>query len=163
MALNVQECQKFKGGNIMFGLTPFNRNVIRRTDEKNPMSDWIDDFFSDDFFPMRSLRHDTFKVDVREEDKSYLIEADMPGVKKDEVSLEYHDGYLSISINKDESKEEDNKQYIHRERRICSMHRTLNMGDIDSDKIEASLKDGILSIRAPKMESVDTKKHIQIK
>ncbi|MFH2117276.1 MAG: Hsp20 family protein [Bacillota bacterium] len=148
---------------MMFGLTPFNRNVIRRTNEQNPLSDWIDDFFSDDFFSMRSLRHDTFKVDVKEESNAYLIEADMPGVKKEEVHLEYHDGYLSILIEKKETKEEENKNYIHRERKVCSMHRTLNLGDLDSDQIEASLKDGILSVKAPKATQVETKKRIEIK
>jgi len=148
----------------MFGLTPFNRNVIRRTNEQNPLSDWIDDFFSDDFFPMRSLRHDTFKVDVKEENNAYLIEADMPGVKKDEVHLEFHDGYLSISIQKEEAKEEEeNKQYVHRERRQCSMHRSLYLGDLDSDKIEASLKDGILTVKAPKAVQVETKRSIEVK
>lgn len=147
----------------MFGLTPFNRNVIRRTDDQNSLSNWIDDFFSDDFFPMRSLRHDTFKVDVKEEKDHYLIEADMPGVKKEEVALDYHDGYLTISINKNEEKEEDNKNYIHRERRTCSMHRTFNMGDLESDQIDASLKDGILTIKAPKAKVTETKTRIEIK
>ena len=147
----------------MFGLTPFNRNVIRRTNEQNPLTDWIDDFFSDDFFPMRSLRHDAFKVDVKEENDAYLIEADMPGVKKEEVKLEFHDGYLNIGIEREEKKEDENKNYVHRERRLCSMHRSLYLGDLDSDKIEANLKDGILVVKAPKAVQVETKKQIEIK
>jgi len=147
----------------MFGLTPYNRNVIRRTNEQSPLTNWIDDFFSDDFFPMRSLRHDTFKVDVKDENNVYLIEADMPGVKKDEVHLEFHDGYLNISIEREESKEEDDKQYVHRERRLCSMHRSLYLGELDADKIQANLKDGILKVSAPKAVPVENKKRIEIK
>ena len=147
----------------MFGVTPFNKSVVRRKGEPETFSDLIDDFFGDDFFPLRSLRYDTFKVDIREEDNAYLIEADMPGIKKEDIHLDYHDGLLDISIKHEESKEEETKQYVHRERKQTSMHRTLNLGDLDSDKIEASLKDGILSIKAPKTEVVETKKRIQIK
>ncbi len=147
----------------MFGLTPFNRNVIRRTDDQNSLSNWIDDFFSDDFFPMRSLRHDTFKVDVKDEKDHYILEADMPGITKDEIALDYHDGYLTIAINKKEEKEEEKQNYIHRERRSVSMHRTFNMGDLESDQIEANLKDGILTIKAPKAKAVETKTRIEIK
>jgi HSP20 family protein len=146
----------------MFGVTPFNRNVVSRKG-KDPFSEMIDDFFGDDFFPIRNLRYDTFKVDIREEDQAYMIEADMPGVKKEDIHLDYHDGLLDISIEHEESKEEEKKNYIHKERRQCSMHRTLNLGDLDADKIEASLKDGILSIKAPKAEVIEHKKRIQIK
>jgi len=152
-----------KGGRNMFGLTPFNRAVIRSSNEQKPLADWIDDFFSDDFFPVRSLRHDTFKVDVKEEADAYIVEADMPGVKKDEVHLEFHEGYLSIGIEKEEKKDEENKQYVHRERRQCSMHRSLYLGDLDFDQIEAKLQDGILTIKAPKAQQVETKRRIEIK
>lgn len=147
----------------MFGVTPFNRNVARRKGESDPITDLIDDFFRDDFFPLRNLRYDTFKVDIREEDNAYLIDADMPGVKKEDIHLDYHDGYLNISINREESKEEENKSYIHKERRSCSMHRTLNLGELDMDRIEATLKDGILSIKAPKAQQIESKKRIEIK
>ncbi|MFA5471701.1 MAG: Hsp20 family protein, partial [Acholeplasmataceae bacterium] len=107
----------------MFGVTPFNKSVVRRKGEPETFSDLIDDFFGDDFFPLRSLRYDTFKVDIREEDNAYLIEADMPGVKKEDIHLDYHDGLLNISIKHEESKEEETKNYVHRERKHASMHR----------------------------------------
>jgi HSP20 family protein len=147
----------------MFGVTPFNRSVVHRKNEPSTFNDLIDDFFGDDFFPLRSLRYDTFKVDIREEQNMYLIEADMPGIKKEEIHLDYQDGLLSISIEHEEKKEEENKNYVHRERKQTAMHRTLNLGELDIDKIEASLKDGILNIKAPKAEIVESKKRIQIK
>ena len=147
----------------MFGVTPFNKSVVRRKGEPETFSDLIDDFFGDDFFPLRSLRYDTFKVDIREEDQAYLIEADMPGVKKEDIHIDYHDGLLSISIEHEEQKEEEKKNYVHRERKQCSMHRTLNLGELDQEKIEASLEDGILKIKAQKAEFIETKKRIQIK
>lgn len=147
----------------MFRLTPFNQNVVRREANKNSLSDYVDDFFRDDFFPLRNLRYDTFKVDVKEEENAFIIEADMPGVKKEEIELNYEDGLMIISIARNETKEEEETNYVHRERKQCSMKRTLNLGDLDFDKIEASLKDGILRVSAPKTEVVETKKRIEIK
>jgi len=147
----------------MFGVTPFNRNVARRKTEPDPFGNLIDDFFRDDFFPFRNLRYDTFKVDIREEDKKFVIEADMPGIKKEEIHLDYHDGYLDISIEHEESKDAENKNYIHKERRMCSMNRTLNLGELDFDRIEASLNDGILTVNAPKATKIENKKRIEIK
>lgn len=147
----------------MFGVTPFNRNMPRRKGESDPFTDLIDDFFRDDFFPLRSLRYDTFKVDIREEKDAFVIEADMPGVKKEEIHLDYHDGNLDISIEREESKDEENKTYVHKERRMCSMRRTLHLGELDFDKIEATLKDGILTVKAPKLAQIESKKRIEIK
>ncbi len=147
----------------MFGVTPFNRHVVRRNNEPDALRDLIDDFFGDDFFPLRSLRYDTFKVDIREEGNAYIIEADMPGIRKEDIHLDYHEGLLEISINHEETKEEENKHYIHKERKQCAMHRSLNLGDLDVDNIEASLKDGILNIKAPKADIVETKQRITIK
>ncbi len=147
----------------MFGLTPFNDSVIRSRNKEQSLSDFVDDFFGDDFFPVRNLRRDTFKVDVRDDEDKFIIEADMPGVKKEEIQIDYHEGLMSISINHEETKEEKEKTYVHRERRRCSMSRNLNLGDLDFENIDASLKDGILHIIAPKAKVVEHKKRIEIK
>ena len=146
----------------MFGVTPFNRNVVRKS-ESDPFRDLIDDFFRDDFFPLRNLKYDTFKVDIRDEGDHYLIEADMPGVKKEDIKLDYRDGLLNISMTNETSTEEKNDHYIHRERTRNAMHRTLNLGELDIDKINASLKEGILTIKAPKAEVIEKKTMIEIK
>ena len=147
----------------MFGLTPFNKQVVRPTKERDNFRDFIDDFFSDDFFPMRSLRFDTFKIDVREQDRTFVIEADLPGIKKEDVAIDYHDGLMTISIQHEISKDEESKTYIHRERKQCSMKRTLELGDIDDTLVEAELKDGVLTIKAPKIDAVQKRRQIEIK
>lgn len=147
----------------MFGLTPFNKQVVRQTNERENLRDLIDDFFSDDFFPMRNLRFDTFKIDVRDQDQMYVIEADLPGIKKEEIGIEYHEGLMTISIQQKVKKDDETKNYIHRERKQCSMKRTLNLGDLDDSKIEAELKDGVLMIKAPKLQVAHQRKQIEIK
>lgn len=147
----------------MFGVTPFNRNTPTRKNEPRTWSDLIDDFFRDDFFPMRNLRYDTFKVDIKEEEQQFIVEADLPGVKKENIKLDYHDGLLSIHIEQEESKEEESKNYVHRERRLSTMERHLNLGELDIEKIEANLIDGVLTIKAPKLAVVESKKRIEIK
>ncbi len=132
----------------MFKLTPFSASP-RRKDDFDPFTDFFDDFFS----PMRSLRNDTFKVDVEAKDDKYLITADLPGVKKNELKVSYDEQTLHIAVEREESKEEDEKKYLHKERRYTSMRRSLYLPDVEPSSIKASLKDGILHIDAAKSES----------
>ncbi len=144
----------------MFGLTPFNRNVATRN--TNQMTDFynvIDDFFNDSFFPLRTLRNDTFKVDIKETDKDYFIEAELPGVKKEEIQLDYKDDRLIISVQRKEEINQDKDNYIHRERRMASMQRSIYLRDINEEAIEAKLEEGVLKISIPKQENPQPPKH----
>jgi len=147
----------------MLGLTPFNRSLARRTDEKDDFFNVIDEFFNDSFYPNRNLRRDTFKIDVKDEGDFFTVEADLPGIKNEEIELNYQEGQLLISIHREEEKKEEKNNYIHRERKVTSMRRAINLGDLVTDQIEAELKDGILTIKAPKATQVEQKTRIQIK
>lgn len=147
----------------MFGLTPFNRNVAAKTN--NELVDFynmFDDFFNDSFFPMRNLRNDTFKIDVKETDNAFLIEAEIPGVPKEEVKLDYHEGRLLIAVQRDEKINEENENYIHKERRLTSMQTGIYLKNVKSEKIDAKLENGVLKITAPKQEVVENRHQIQI-
>jgi HSP20 family protein len=152
-----------EGGENMLGLTPFNRSLARRTDEKDDFFNMIDEFFNDSFYPNRNLRRDTFKIDVKDEGDFYTVEADLPGIKNEEIELNYQDGQLLIAVNREEEKKEEKNNYIHRERKISSMRRAINLGDLVTDQIEAKLNDGILTIKAPKATQIEQKTRIQIK
>ncbi len=147
----------------MLGLTPFNRSLSRQTEEKDDFFNMIDEFFNDSFYPNRNLRRDTFKIDVKDEGDFYTVEADLPGIKNEEIELNYQEGQLMISVNRKEEKNEEKNNYIHRERKFSSMRRVINLGDLVSDQIEAKLKDGILNIKAPKAAQIEQKTRIQIK
>lgn len=150
----------------MSGMIPFNRN--RKTELQSPGYDtlyrnMLDDFFSDGFPFRRSLGSDTFKLDVQEDEKSYTIAAELPGVKKEEIQLAIDDGKLKILVSRDENTEDKSRNYIHRERRYCSMERNIYLADADASAVKAELKDGVLNIVVPRKEKQDTSIQIDVK
>ena len=108
------------------------------------------------------------KTDVRELDGSYELDVDLPGFKKDEVSIDLKDGYLTISASTNSNKDEKdgNGRYIRRERYAGSCARSFYVGDdITEEDIKAEFKHGILKIFVPKKDqkpAVEDKKYIAI-
>ncbi|HAJ94391.1 MAG TPA: heat-shock protein Hsp20 [Synergistaceae bacterium] len=142
----------------MVGLVPFNRRS-KDLATKTGLEDFynvLDDFFSSDWPVRRTLAYDTFKVDVQDSGNEYLIEAEMPGLRKEDIKLGLDDGRLTISVTKNENTEEKDKNYIHRERRSVSMSRTIHLADADASGIKAKLSDGLLKITVPKAEKAST-------
>ncbi|MDD5017132.1 MAG: Hsp20/alpha crystallin family protein [Eubacteriales bacterium] len=147
----------------MANLVPFNRrNRGAAAAGFEDFYNMLDDFFSDTWVPGRSLIRDTFKVDVQETANEYLIEAELPGVNKDEVTLELNEGSLNIAIIREENIDEKDKNYIHRERRYASMSRSIYLGDIKKDGVRAKLEDGVLKVTVPRKEKALESKHIDI-
>lgn len=124
----------------------------------------IDSFFNDEFTPQRAMRTSSFRVDLSEREKSYLVEAELPGFDKDEIEINFDDGKLTISAQKQEKKEEsdEEKNYLHRERKFTQMSRTMYFKDVDESQIKASLEGGVLTVEVPKKEVVETSKKIEI-
>lgn len=145
----------------MTGLIPFNhrRNNIATRNLFNMM----DDFFNDAWPFNQFLMSDTFKVDVKESDNAYTIEAEMPGVDKKEINLSLRDERLVISIQRNEEIDSDNDNYIHRERRYSSMQRSIFLDGASDEGAEAKLENGILKIVVFKKERTDSSKRIEIK
>ena len=107
------------------------------------------------------------KTDVRETENSYELDIDLPGFKKDEISIQLDNGYLSIQAAKGLDKDEEKKdgQYIRRERYAGSMSRTFYVGDaLTQNDIHAKFEDGILRLTVPKKEpaKIEQNKYIAI-
>lgn len=149
----------------MYGLTPFNKNQIQKRDGRDFVDfyNMFDDFFNNNFLSSKSLKNDTFKVDIKEQDTSYIIEAEMPGIKKEDIKLDYQNDNLTISVQSNEEINEEKENFIHRERRTTSMQRSIYLKDIDVQGIDAKLQDGILEIVLPKIEPSSSKLQIEIK
>ena len=139
---------------------------------ENLFDDWMDDFgFRDNFFSGKNPLYgkhakNIMKTDVRETDKGYELDVDLPGFKKDEVQVQLKDGYLTISAAKGLDKDEQDKKgnYIRRERYAGSTSRSFYVGDIDKENIDASFENGILKVTMPKkQEEKSSKKTIEVK
>ena len=90
--------------------------------------------------------------DVLDEGDHYVINAELPGVTKDDVKLNVSDGNVEISAEHKEEKEEKKKNYVRKERRTFAYHRNLPLPEkVDSAKAKAKLNNGILSINIPKI------------
>lgn len=127
-----------------------------------PMRKYYLDSIFDDFMEPNT-NFDEMKCDIYEKDGNYHIEADIPGFKKEDIKVECEDGYVSISAEKnDEHEENDDKKYIKRERNYSKITRKFYVGDIETDKIKAEYKDGILNVTVPKEEKLSSKKSIEI-
>jgi len=144
----------------MAGLIPFNN---RRNDlSTRSLINMMDDFFNDAWPLNRNLMSDTFKMDVRDTGDAYAIEAEMPGIQKDEIKLSLDEGRLTVSVERNENLQNDANNYIHRERRYTSMSRALYLADSADEGIDAKLNDGVLKITVPKKKKADKSKNIEI-
>lgn len=137
----------------MFGLVPFEKRFPIGHDAFSNLFDIFNEPFFNDF-PTTSASGGKFKVDVKDNGKNYELTAELPGMSKENISLDYTNNYLTISAQRnDEKNESDDKgNYIRRERHFGSMSRSFYIDNIDETKIKAEFKDGILKVDLPKIE-----------
>lgn len=141
--------------------------------------DFFDGFFGFPVFDDRDMqkaqkklygRHaaNMMKTDVKEHDDHYEVDIDLPGFKKDELSLELKDGYLIISAAKGFDKDENKSgKFVRQERYAGSMSRTFYVGDeLKQEDIHAKYESGVLKLSIPKPEEkkpqVEERKYIAI-
>lgn len=132
----------------MFGMLPFERS------DSNVFDTF--DNFARDFFRKSNADLPAFRTDIRDAGDSFLLEADLPGFNKEDISLDLKDGILTISaVHQDSSEEKDDKgSYIRRERRYGSFSRTFDVTGIDESAITAAYNNGILELTLPKLAPV---------
>ena len=128
-------------------------------------SDYLFDPFFDLFVPRfhtepRDRRFLDMRTDVKEEENRYVLEVELPGIDKKNISLSFKDGYLTLEAKTESSEKEAGKDcYLHRERWEGSAQRTYYLGEIDEKAINASFKNGVLFIDVPKKEKVVEENH----
>lgn len=128
----------------------------------------FDDMYTmfDKFFENKSpsLSADKFKVDLQNNKKEYVIDADLPGIDKEDIKLEIKDDYLTIGFEVKSEKTDDNKEknYVHKERSYQSMQRRFYLPNADEENIQAKLINGVLNIKIPKSENKSKKIEIGI-
>lgn len=97
-------------------------------------------------------------VDITESDSEYVIKADIPGMKKEDIKISLENNTLTISGERKEEKEEKGKNYVKKEKNYGSFMRSFALPHtVDAKGIKATYKDGVLSINVPKTEEAKPK------
>lgn len=125
-----------------------------------PSRFYLDSIF-DDF--MDGKENFDMKVDIYEKENSYHIISDIPGVKKEDIKIDFSEGYLTIAFEKKEESEESNhKKIIRKERFYGKTSRKFYVGNVSEEEIRAEFKEGVLTVEVPKERKEKNKKVIDI-
>lgn len=132
----------------MFGMIPFGHDdtdLFRSFDN-----------FARDFFRNSNADLPAFRTDIRDNGGSYLLEADLPGFNKEDITLDVKNNVLTIRASHQESKDEKDAQgnYLRRERRCGTFARSFDVSGIDESNISASYENGVLKLNLPKAQPV---------
>lgn len=144
-------------------------NELRTQNNNSPLTVW--DLFSRplasfaDFSPFDNMAEgDNFKTDIKENDKAYTLKADLPGVKKEDLKVDFNDGVLTISAEHHSSEEKTDKDgYILRERVSGSYQRSFGFDNVTPEGIDAAFDNGVLTITLPKAAAAQNARSIEIK
>ena len=120
-----------------------------------------DTFFNDFLMPIERRMGNWFPaIDVHETDGKYLVDVDLPGIKKEDIHVSIENGILTVKgETKTEEKEEKDGKLIRHERHMGSYIRQLTVGEnVAPDAIEAKFKNGVLSLELKKVETSEPKK-----
>lgn len=131
-------------------LVPYQRNLFG--------SGLFNDFFSDE----ATFDAAPIKADVKETDEAYIVEAEIPGVKKEDVTLVCEKGILTITSSTSRENTQEKDGYIRKERFIGEAKRSFRLKDIEEESISAKLEEGILYVTLPKREIKKEERQIEI-
>ena len=141
-------------------LIKWKNNVCKPSDNLSlfpvTVGDFFDDFFNDRFWnnEMRSVP----AVNIAEHPETFSIELAAPGFNKGDFKVEIENGVLTISAERKEEKNENNKRYTRREFAYSSFKRSFSLPDhVEGDKISAAYNDGLLTLTLPKKEEAKQK------
>ncbi len=130
----------------MFGMIPFERS-------DNNIFDLFDNF-QKQFFRDSNATLPAFRADIRDLDDKFVLDAELPGFNKEDISLDLKEGILTIKAEHKEAQEQKQGEYIRRERRTGSFARSFDVSGIDESGISAAYKNGILEVTLPKQAPV---------
>ena len=144
-------------------------------DELRRMEEWMDRVFRETWVPYYMERQALPKaaeelaetatpfIDIKEKEGELIVNADMPGVEKEDITINIRGDTLEISAEKKMEKEEKEEGYIRRERRYTKFYRAVPLpAKVNKDTVKASLKNGVLQIELPKLAEEEVKK-IEVK
>ena len=143
----------------MFELTPFG---YRRVASYNPFRELEE--MSHGFWNDADVSG--FRTDIKKQDGNYVLEAELPGFKKEDIQLDLDNDTLTITAeHSSDKKEEDKKRnFVKRERYYGAFTRSFDVSGIDVDRIEAEYNNGVLTLNLPKkQENIPVSRRLEIK
>jgi len=149
------------GGKSVNNLTPYKR----RSKYMSPSS-FVQNILNDEFF--HSFFGDAYwsgniNIDVKDQKDKYVVEAEMPGLTKDQISIDVHNGVLTISANEEYENNVESQNYVYRERKQGAIKRSIALDNIKEEEIKAKYTNGLLHIELPKDdENIITNRTIDI-
>ncbi len=129
-------------------------SIIRWAPGRTWLSDWSDGFISD-LFAQRGDGESLWQpnIELSEKNGGYVVKADLAGVDKKDIRVDFEDGTLTITAEKKLEKDEKRKDYHYSEFRYGSFRRSITVPSAaGSEQVKASYKDGLLEITLPKVE-----------
>lgn len=134
----------------MYGITAYKKNGY---DPFKELKAWQKSFFNDEGAA-------TIKTDIKDTGDSYVIDAELPGYKKEEINVDVKDDILTISAEKHtETNEEEKNGYIRRERYYGSVSRSFNISEVEASEITAKHENGVLTLTLPKKKEQIPQSH----
>ncbi|MFB5761620.1 Hsp20/alpha crystallin family protein [Paenibacillus medicaginis] len=135
----------------MFDLVPFRKRSEELLDQ---MTKSLNDAMDDSVFSSFNGATQPFRIDIREMDDKYVVEAELPGVTRENIDIDVDQNYLTIRARRNELQEQkdESNRIIRRERRTGEFVRRFYVDNIVDDAIKATLQDGILKLEVPKRE-----------
>jgi len=124
-------------------------NLENRKNNYLNLFDGFDDLFN-------GMLEKDMKTNIVENDDNYIITSEIPGVLKEQVSINVEDSTLTIKVNKQDVKE-DKKNYIVKERVEKEVSRSFYLDNMNEDEIEAKMDNGILTIKVNKLKDIKPK------
>ena len=132
----------------MYTIVPFRRAF------DSAFAPLFNDHFMREFFDASNAPE--MRVDVREKEDAFLLEADLPGVKREDVNVDVNDGVLTISAEwNTEKKDERRHGYVINERRSGRASRSFTLENVKENEISAEYKDGVLRLTMPKINETE--------
>lgn len=144
----------------MFELTPFvKRNHVTTYDPFRLFDEMERSFF-------KGSELGDFRADIRDTGDAYELEADLPGVKKEDIKVDLDNNYLTISAERHAEKDEKDKKgnYVRRERSYGSYSRSFDVTGVQTEQITAEYTDGVLKLHLPKkQEALPNTRRLEIR
>ena len=131
----------------MFDMIPFSR----RSYEPSTIWDPFQEFFG-------TVAH-AAATDIKETDKDFTIETELPGFDKSEIAVSVKEGVLTVKAEHQSREEQDDNGYIRRERSNASVERSFEVSGVDAGAISAQFTNGVLKLTLPKLPEIVPEQH----